>query len=125
MSLQPLEGALERRIGLRLDRAMRARLDRYAKEAARSNGLSLDDSLQFMKGIGPQAAAALERLNLRTVGDLLRHIPRRWEDRTRFLRVAEVRGGEWVTVCGLVIAATTKYPKGPKLALTGTGLPFA
>ena len=84
---------------------------------ASSTGLHLDDSLRLLKGVGPQAATALEKLNLRTVGDLLRHIPRRWEDRTDFRRVADVQGGEYVTVCGIVIAASTTYPK-PKLAIT-------
>src|SRR5690348_14444844 len=81
------------------------------------DGLSLDDSLQFMKGVGPQASAALERLNLRTVGDLLRHVPRRWEDCTDFRRVADVRNGEFVTVHGIVVAAGTTYPK-PRLQIT-------
>ncbi len=80
--------------------------------------LSPDDSLQFLKGVGPQGAEALARLNLNTVADLLRHYPRRWEDRTHFVRAGEVRPGEWVTVCGAVIAVTTKYPKGPRLAIT-------
>ncbi len=79
--------------------------------------LSLDDSLQTLKGVGAQAVTALAKLNLRTVGDLLRHIPRRWEDRTDFRRVADVQSGEYVTVCGRVIAVTTTYPK-PKLAIT-------
>jgi ATP-dependent DNA helicase RecG len=70
-----------------------------------------------LKGVGPQAAALLGKLGLNTVGDLLRHIPRRWEDRTRFRRVAEVQNGEFVTVCGLVIAANTTYPK-PRLQIT-------
>lgn len=83
-----------------------------------SNGaLSLDDPLQYLKGVGPQAAALLGKLGLLTVGDLLRHIPRRWEDRTKFRRVADVQNGEFVTVCGLVIAANTTYPK-PRLQIT-------
>src|SRR5689334_7040246 len=87
------------------------------REAAQSfsgtarNGSGLDDSLQFLKGIGPQVAQALAKLDLHTVGDLLRHFPRRWEDRTNFRRVADVQSGEWVTVQGVVIAVTTKYPK--------------
>ncbi len=80
--------------------------------------LSLDDSLQFIKGVGPQGVQAFARLNLNTVGDLLRHYPRRWEDRTHFVRAGDMRPGEWVTVCGKVIGVTTKYPKGPRLALT-------
>jgi ATP-dependent DNA helicase RecG len=80
-------------------------------------GPRLDDSLQFLKGVGPQVAATLEKLELRTVGDLLRHLPRRWEDRTRFLPIADVQGGEFVTVRGRIIAATTKYPK-PRVQIT-------
>ncbi|HLV79298.1 MAG TPA: ATP-dependent DNA helicase RecG, partial [Chthonomonadaceae bacterium] len=82
-----------------------------------NSGLSLDDPLQFLKGVGPQAATVLGKIGLRTVADLLRHIPRRWEDRTNFQRVAGVRGGETVSVCGVVIAASTKYPK-PRLQIT-------
>jgi ATP-dependent DNA helicase RecG len=78
----------------------------------------LEDPLQFFKGVGPQGAEALARLDLHTVGDLLRHYPRRWEDRSHFVRAGEVRPGEWVTVRGIVVAATTKYPKGPRLAVT-------
>ena len=77
----------------------------------------LDDTLQFLKGVGPQVAATLEKLELRTVGDLLRHLPRRWEDRTRFRPIADVQGGEFVTVRGKIIAATTKYPK-PRMQIT-------
>jgi ATP-dependent DNA helicase RecG len=81
------------------------------------SALSLEDSLQYLKGIGPQGAAALAKLEIQTVAQLLRHVPRRWEDRTHFRRVRDVQHGEFVTVCGMVIAVTTKYPK-PKLALT-------
>ena len=77
----------------------------------------LDDSLQFLKGVGPQGAAAFAKLELHTVGDLLRHFPRRWEDRSHFRLVSNVTSGEFVTVCGTVIAATTKYPK-PKMQIT-------
>jgi len=77
----------------------------------------LDDPLQFLRGVGPQVAANLEKLELRTVGDLLRHLPRRWEDRTRFRPIADVQSGEFVTVSGRIIAATTKYPK-PKVQIT-------
>ncbi len=81
------------------------------------NTSRLDDSLRLLKGVGPGAATALEKLNLRTVGDILRHIPRRWEDRTNFRSVADVQSGEFVTVCGIVIAVSTSYPK-PKMAIT-------
>ena len=62
MSLQPLEGALERRIGLRLDRAMRVRLDRYANEAARASGLSLDDYSELIRADDAARQALVDRL---------------------------------------------------------------
>ncbi|MCS6776835.1 MAG: hypothetical protein NZ557_09860, partial [Chthonomonadaceae bacterium] len=71
---------------------------------------SLDDPLQYLKGVGPQGAQLLGKLGLSTVGDLLRHFPRRWEDRTCFRRVADVQPGEWATVHGVVIAVTTRRP---------------
>ena len=78
---------------------------------------TLQDSLQFLKGIGPTVAASLEKLGLRNVGDLLRYVPRRWEDRSHFRSVADVQAGEYVTVSGILLAVTTKYPK-PKMAIT-------
>jgi ATP-dependent DNA helicase RecG len=78
----------------------------------------VSDSLQYLKGVGPAFAQSLAKLGLHSIGDLLRHYPRRWEDRTTFARARDVRPGESVTVCGRVVAVTTKYPKGPRLALT-------
>ena len=73
--------------------------------------------LQFLKGVGPQVAEALARLGIKSAQDLLRHIPKRWEDRTRFRRVADLQAGEIITVCGTILAVTTKYPR-PKMAIT-------
>jgi len=81
------------------------------------NASNLDISIRVLKGVGPQAMTALEKLEIRTLGDLLRHVPRRWEDRSDFRPVSQVQSGEFVTVCGIVIAVSTTYPK-PKLALT-------
>lgn len=50
-----------------------------------------DTSLEFLKGVGPQRAALLQKeLKLFTFGDLIQHYPFRYEDRTRFYRVSEV-----------------------------------
>lgn len=86
-------------------------------EGGNRDASGLNASIRVLKGVGPQAMTALEKLELRTVGDLLRHVPRRWEDRSHFRAVADVQSGEFVTVCGIVIAVSTSYPK-PKLTLT-------
>ena len=49
-----------------------------------------ESSIEFLKGVGPQRAALLQKeLNIFTFGDLLGHYPFRYEDRTRFYTVAE------------------------------------
>lgn len=49
-----------------------------------------ESSIEFLKGVGPQRAALLQKeLNIFTFGDLLGHYPFRYEDRTRFYTIAE------------------------------------
>jgi ATP-dependent DNA helicase RecG len=61
--------------------------------------------VQYVKGVGPQRAAALEKLAVRTTEDLLFHVPRRYEDRRSFAKVAELRPGMKVSVSGEVVVA--------------------
>jgi ATP-dependent DNA helicase RecG len=70
-----------------------------------ASGLSLEDEIQYVKGVGSSAAQILGKMNIRTVGDLLRHIPRRYEDRTRFRRIADLTPGEAATIQGRVLGA--------------------
>jgi ATP-dependent DNA helicase RecG len=50
-----------------------------------------DTSLEFIKGVGPQRAALLQKeLKLSTFGDLIQYYPFRHEDRTQFYKVNEV-----------------------------------
>jgi ATP-dependent DNA helicase RecG len=47
--------------------------------------------IEFLKGVGPQRAALLQKeLNIFTYGDLLQHYPFRHEDRTKFYSIKEV-----------------------------------
>ncbi|HLI47435.1 MAG TPA: ATP-dependent DNA helicase RecG [Chthonomonas sp.] len=79
--------------------------------------LTLDTPLQYVKGVGPHIAQRLAKLNLQKVNDLLHHYPRRWEDRTLFAHAAQLRGGEFVTLCGLPLSVSTTHPR-PGLSLT-------
>ncbi len=48
-------------------------------------------SIEFLKGVGPQRAALLQKeLGIFTFGDLLQRYPFRYEDRTRFYTIAEI-----------------------------------
>jgi ATP-dependent DNA helicase RecG len=67
--------------------------------------LDLASPVQYAKGVGPQRAAALARLGVRTIEDLLLRLPMRYEDRTRLLPIAELRAGMRVSVGGTVAVA--------------------
>ena len=50
-----------------------------------------ETSIEFLKGVGPQRAALLQKeLEIFTFGDLLQHYPFRYEDRTKFYSIKEV-----------------------------------
>ena len=62
-----------------------------------------DDPLTRLKGIGPRTAEAFAAEGVRRVGDLLLHLPRRYEDRTRMTPLdASIAPGDWVLVRGRV-----------------------
>jgi ATP-dependent DNA helicase RecG len=55
-----------------------------------------------LNGIGAQTANRLERLGLRTVQDLLFHLPHRYEDRTHVYPISQIVAGMAVLACGQV-----------------------
>jgi ATP-dependent DNA helicase RecG len=72
-----------------------------------TNGLTTP--LKDLSGIGPKRAEQLARLGCTTVGDLLLHAPRRYEDRRRFCPIAELRLGQSSITRGTVVAMGINY----------------
>ena len=60
-------------------------------------------------GVGPERAAQLARLEIRTVEDLLLHRPRRHEDRANLHSIAELQLGEPAITRGKVVTLGTKW----------------
>jgi ATP-dependent DNA helicase RecG len=61
-----------------------------------------DRPIQFIKGVGPHRAKLLERLGLRTIDDLLHHLPERYYDRRLMTPLAALQRETEATVQGIV-----------------------
>jgi ATP-dependent DNA helicase RecG len=66
--------------------------------------LTLETPVTYLTGVGPRRAELLKRLNIFTAGDLLWHIPHRYEDATTVRAIHSLRVGDDATVIGTVIS---------------------
>src|SRR5215510_1918993 len=56
--------------------------------------LRLDSDVQYVKGVGPRRASLLTSRGIRTVEDLLLHIPRAYQDRASFRPLSSLNAGQ-------------------------------
>jgi ATP-dependent DNA helicase RecG len=80
--------------------------------------------VQYLKGIGPRKGEALQAYGIKTVHDLLLHIPRRYLDRTTTLPIGSLRGrltGSASAVDGLVSEQVTVVGTVRSFRLMGMG----
>jgi len=56
--------------------------------------LRLDSDVQYVKGVGPRRASLLVSRGIRTVEDLLLHIPRAYQDRAHFVSLSSLQIGQ-------------------------------
>jgi ATP-dependent DNA helicase RecG len=84
----------------------------------------MTEPVTVLKGVGPKLAEKLERLGIRSVSDLLFHLPLRYQDRTRVIPMGSLRPGDEGVVEGLVEHAEVVY-RGRRMLLVrladGTG----
>ena len=76
-------------------------MDKTAREGTSVADLNTD--IRFIKGVGETRARALEKLHIRTLGDLIAYYPRRWEDRTKLFPIRDLPEGEYAC-CKAMIA---------------------
>ena len=67
-----------------------------------------DTPVQFVKGVGPERARALQAEGIATVHDLLLILPRRYEDRSSLAPIKTLKPGVKTTVCGRIAAVSLK-----------------
>ncbi|MEN9213496.1 MAG: ATP-dependent DNA helicase RecG [Thermostichus sp. DG02_4_bins_136] len=81
-------------------------------------GLSLDQPLQFLKGIGPKSAEKLAQLGLLTVRDALYYFPRDYVNYSEQVLIRQAKVGETVTIVGTVKSCTCfTSPKNKSLTI--------
>ncbi len=93
-------------------------------------GLPWSNPVKYVKNVGPKRASLLSRLSINSVGDLLYHFPREYEDRTQLKPAHAYDSGVRASIRGRVMGAEESKPrKGltiTKLALyDGYGLFYA
>lgn len=62
-----------------------------------------------LKGVGPRVAERLARLNIRTVQDLLFHLPYRYQDRTRVAPIGTLQAGRAAGIIGYVELTQVRF----------------
>ncbi len=62
-----------------------------------------------LKGVGPRQAERFARLNIRTVQDLLFHLPLRYQDRTRVVPIGALRIGDQAVIEGEVQLTDVRF----------------
>ncbi|HAI20894.1 MAG TPA: DNA helicase RecG [Clostridiales bacterium UBA8153] len=81
----------------------------------------LDQGLQYLKGVGPARAQALQRLGLVTIAQLLEHYPRHHDDRTVLRPLSELQLGCRQTFSGCVVSVNELMPR-PGMHLVKVGI---
>ena len=76
-----------------------------------SSTLSLDAPVTQVAGVSSGRVAALSALGITTVGDLLRHYPRRYLDMSAVQSIASAPLGENATVVAIIHEVTHKRPR--------------
>jgi len=90
----------------------------------------LTKSIQFLKMVGPRRAHLFAKLNIFSLGDLLYHFPREYEDRAHMQPASRFPHGSNAVVKGTVVGAEELRPR-KNMTITklsvhdGTGVFFA
>jgi len=80
----------------------------------------LDAPVSTLPGISTTYAARFQRLAITTVGDLLEHFPRRYEDYTTLKPIDQLEYGEETTVIGVIWETTSRKTRGGGTVVSST-----
>jgi len=69
----------------------------------------LQTPLRFLKGVGPKRAEEIEKFGLKSIEDLLYHLPFRYEDRRQIKKISDATIGRAETFIGEIRGLQKKY----------------
>lgn len=64
----------------------------------------LEKEIQYVKGVGPNRAALLQKLGINTLEDLITYYPREYEDRSKPKMIASLLDGEETLIEAMVVS---------------------
>lgn len=77
--------------------------------------MNLDSPISSLPGVGPAYVKKLNRLGIKTIEDLLFHIPHRHVDFSNKVAIADLKVGEFATVTGQVMSVENVYTRTGKI----------
>jgi ATP-dependent DNA helicase RecG len=80
--------------------------------------VALNASLTVLAGVGPRHAQTLEKLGLRTLGDMLYNFPRRYDDYSQLKPIHRLIYGDEVTVIGTIQSVNSRPVRGGSTTIT-------
>lgn len=76
--------------------------------------MNLEDSIKNLPGVGESSLKKLGILGIKTIHDLIFHIPNRYEDYSNTKKIYTLQIGETVTVVGTIASLINQYTKSGK-----------
>ena len=64
----------------------------------------LEKDIQFIKGVGPQKVEYLHKLGIYKVEDIITYFPREHEDRSKIVKINELKDGDIALVEGIAMS---------------------
>ena len=89
--------------------------DRLRSGTLSAPTLGWDDEVGALRGVGPATRDRMARLGVHTIGDLLMHLPRGYQDRRRLLPLAQVAAGSDACVSATVMRTGSFLHRGRRM----------
>lgn len=72
---------------------------------------SLDTPVRYFKGVGPKKSDDLAALGIKTAEDILYYLPARYEDRSKIVKIRDLKMGEAQAIEGEIMTAGSRRTK--------------